>query len=287
MIGPCFSRALFFFFLFFFAGPGPTFSYQDDIHVIMVVGCKDFTYKLDKMSLLVRPGGELETRLKRAVDIWQATSKNVRIVVSGGRGVWKDNYVEPQFASTSAVMKNYLIVNGVPEKVILEDCWSLTTIECGAFSRYVLKQQGLLERVKSILLITNDLHIIRTGRVLTYFFPSVFVLACPGAQDMKGSYFRDRVERERTTFKTFEAELTTKFTPLWEPTLQELEDRSGGLLLVKRLSKTSLQLQRNEFEVESHDNCKDCTIACLKKRWDSSTELKVFGWKTKDSFEML
>ncbi|MBX6353848.1 MAG: YdcF family protein [Thermoflavifilum sp.] len=96
-----------------------------------------------------RPGHALRARLKVGLQLYRAGWVN-RIVVSGGRG-------EDESVSESSSMKRFLIFNGVPPDVIVEERHSADTWENLRNSRAVMARHGF----KTAVIVTSDYHLPR------------------------------------------------------------------------------------------------------------------------------
>lgn len=96
----------------------------------------------------------LKARLDQGLDYLQQYP-DTKIILSGGQGPG-ENLTE------AAAMKQYLVKQGVPASRILEENRSTSTYENLAFSRDLLKDQGVDPSGVTLTLITNDFHMLRS-----------------------------------------------------------------------------------------------------------------------------
>ncbi len=252
--------------------------------VIVVHYCKGFTFDMTNMRMAVAKGSELEARLTKAAQVWSSDKQSL-IVVCGGRGGWDKN-VPMFFSSCSSVMKVFLVRGGVPNESILEESWSLNALESGAFTSKLLREKRLFEKLSCIVLVSHNVHMIRHGRIIAYFFPGVYVRACP-IQDGNVAGMSEEIAFEADAAVSLEHDLTTKFRLPWEPLPQELADRCGNVLLVKKLSESSFEFKRIEGGKVKVSSGPGCSIAKIKHVWEAGRTWKVFGWKAKSTWAEL
>ncbi|MCL6600462.1 MAG: YdcF family protein [Alicyclobacillus macrosporangiidus] len=100
-----------------------------------------------------RPGTALTARLKVGLDLYRRGYIRF-LIVSGGRG-------PDESVSESRSMKRFLILNGVPPDVILEDRHSADTWENLTNSRRVMEAHGL----RTAVIVTSDYHLPRAMAV--------------------------------------------------------------------------------------------------------------------------
>lgn len=96
-----------------------------------------------------QPGTALTARLKAALDLYRRGYVRY-LIVSGGQG-------SDETVSEARSMKRFLIFNGVPPEVILEDRYSTDTWENLRNSREVMFRHGL----ESAVIVTSDYHLPR------------------------------------------------------------------------------------------------------------------------------
>ncbi|MCL6516366.1 YdcF family protein [Alicyclobacillus sp.] len=100
-----------------------------------------------------RPGTALTKRLKVGLDLYRRGYVRF-LIVSGGRG-------PDESVSESRSMKRFLILNGVPADVILEDRHSADTWENLRNSLRVMEANGL----RTAVVVTSDYHLPRAMAV--------------------------------------------------------------------------------------------------------------------------
>lgn len=115
-------------------------TYNEDVVIVLGSGVKNG-----------RPNVTLQARLDAAVEYYEK-NRDVYIVVAGGLARQKDT-------TEAAVMKNYLLEKGIPERVIIEEDKSQSTQENYRFSKEILENKNI--RHDSIVFITNSFHIYR------------------------------------------------------------------------------------------------------------------------------
>lgn len=99
----------------------------------------------------LRPSYMLQYRLDKAIEYWQQNPQTT-LITTGGK--------TPGIAQSEAqVMKNYLILNGIPESSILLEEDSTRTAHQFINSQQVLKNVGY--RADSFVIITNHFHLPR------------------------------------------------------------------------------------------------------------------------------
>lgn len=97
-----------------------------------------------------QPGTALTSRLKAALELYRRGYVRY-LIVSGGQGT-------DETVSEARSMKRFLIFNGVPAGVILEDRYSTDTWENLRNSREVMSHHGL----ESAIIVTSDYHLPRS-----------------------------------------------------------------------------------------------------------------------------
>lgn len=95
------------------------------------------------------PSPTLVARLKAALHLYRVGLVTF-VIVSGGRG-------PDETVSEARSMKRFLILNGIPSDVILEDRHSASTWENLTNSKAVMEQAGL----SSAVIVTTDYHLPR------------------------------------------------------------------------------------------------------------------------------
>ena len=125
---------------------------EKDKDAIIILGCgirKDGT-----------PTPLLRGRIDRALGFARAQKaqggKDVYFVTSGGQG-------PGEVISESACMKRYLVEQGVPEEMIIEEDRSTSTFENMKFSKERLAERGLLGPDAKIAFSTTNYHVFRGG----------------------------------------------------------------------------------------------------------------------------
>ncbi len=101
------------------------------------------------------PSGNLVDRLNKAVE-YHGKNPDATIVVSGGQG--------PQEGCTEAeAMHKYLIENGVPDNIIIEESKATSTNENYRFSKEIL--DDIFGEGYEVVYITNSFHSYRAGEL--------------------------------------------------------------------------------------------------------------------------
>lgn len=95
----------------------------------------------------------LAQRLDKAIETYHKTGQISKIVVSGGKGA--DEAVPEALA-----MKNYLLLKGIPEEMIIMEDQSTTTRENMRFSHKIIKQ---IMPLYSGVFVTNNFHVLRSA----------------------------------------------------------------------------------------------------------------------------
>ncbi len=101
------------------------------------------------------PSGNLVDRLNKAVE-YHSKNPNALIIVSGGQG--------PQEKCTEAeAMYKYLIENGVPEDIIIQEAQATSTNENYKYSKKIL--DDIFGEDYEVVYITNSFHSYRAGEL--------------------------------------------------------------------------------------------------------------------------
>ena len=133
--------------IFILSNAKTTANYTEDIIIILGAGV-----------INGNPTKALENRLKSCIEYYKK-NKHINIIVTGGLTRQKDT-------TESAVMKDYLVANGIPSKIIFEENYSQSTKENYVFSNNIIAEFGL--KHNSVAFITNSFHIFR-GKVYANF----------------------------------------------------------------------------------------------------------------------
>lgn len=96
-----------------------------------------------------RPSPVLKSRLRAAIDLYRHGYVQY-FIVSGGRGA-------DESVTESSSMKRFLILNGVPATIVLEEMFSVDTWENLRNSQVVMERHQL----KSAVIVTSDYHLPR------------------------------------------------------------------------------------------------------------------------------
>lgn len=96
-----------------------------------------------------QPSGMLKIRLDKALELYQAGYAK-HIIVSGARG-------PDEIESEAAVMRNYLVGQGLPAETVWLEDQSFNTIENLTYSQNIMHTQGW----QSAVIVTNPFHIYR------------------------------------------------------------------------------------------------------------------------------
>ena len=115
-------------------------DYNEDVVIVLGSGVKNG-----------KPNVTLQARLDAAIEYYK-TNSDIYIVAAGGLARQKDT-------TEAAVMKNYLMENGIPENIIITEEKSQSTKENYLFSKQLLTDKNI--KHDSIVFITNDFHIYR------------------------------------------------------------------------------------------------------------------------------
>ena len=115
-------------------------DYNEDVVIVLGSGVKNG-----------RPNVTLQARLDAAIEYYK-NNNDIHIVVTGGLARQKDT-------TEAAVMKNYLLEKGVPDKIIVVENKSQSTLENYRFSKEILEQKNI--KHDSIVFVTNSFHIYR------------------------------------------------------------------------------------------------------------------------------
>jgi uncharacterized SAM-binding protein YcdF (DUF218 family) len=132
---------------------------------IFVLSCSGLEQVLPN-KLSIKAGGELETRLIAAQQVCNQNNKDATIVAAGGRGQPCKRRIEP----SSTVMSRYLQEqHGVPLGAIIEEPYSLSTVENGAFIHFILHQLFPQNHLQQITLVTHEYHMKRSVLIMKFF----------------------------------------------------------------------------------------------------------------------
>ena len=131
----------------------------------------------------------LQGRADRAVGFWkeqkEKTGKEAVLIPSGGQG--KD---EPM--PEAAAIRAYLLSRGIPDSAILTEEQSASTLENIAFSRKLMEEHGIGNRIAYV---TTNYHVFRSGlwaarvgvsaeglgsKTAWWFWPNAFIRECVG-----------------------------------------------------------------------------------------------------------
>lgn len=133
------------------------------VALLLIDGCTDDLRKSDVAVVLGNkverdgtPSARLRARLDRTVDLYRE-GYFPWIIVSGGIG--KEGFDE------AAVMRDYLVSQGVPSTQILLDNQGVNTWETARNTRAIAAQRGF----KSVMVITQYFHITRSQLALHKF----------------------------------------------------------------------------------------------------------------------
>ncbi|MCF0148027.1 MAG: YdcF family protein [Clostridium sp.] len=104
------------------------------------------------------PSITLSQRLDKAIEYINNENKDLKIIVSGGKGNGED-------ISEAEAMRRYLIKNGIQEEIIMEDK-SRTTKENLIFSKELIEKDSnkKIEEVR-VKIITSDFHALRSNLI--------------------------------------------------------------------------------------------------------------------------
>lgn len=122
-------------------------DYKEDVVIVLGCGVKNG-----------RPSVTLQARLDAAVEYYH-TNSDTYIVVAGGLARQKDT-------TEAAVMKDYLVENGIPEDIIIVEDKSQSTMENYIFTKEILTEKNI--KYDSIVFVTNSFHIYRAKTYAEY-----------------------------------------------------------------------------------------------------------------------
>jgi uncharacterized SAM-binding protein YcdF (DUF218 family) len=184
--------------------------------------------------LFVKRGGQLEARLIKAHQVWN-TNRSSQIVVAGGRGPLLRLRAEP----SSAVMARYLVQqHNVPAASIIEEPYSLSTIENAAFIYFIL----LHRQVKHIALVTHAYHMKRSAFIMSIFFPRTLITQCPvdNSPSVTSDELQQRIATEERAMASLYSDLQRyccfRCKTITEPSMQDIAWRSAHLLVVAKVA---------------------------------------------------
>jgi len=93
----------------------------------------------------------LENRIRKGMEVYRRSMSDCRLICSGGRG-------SDEAISEAEAMREYLLAHGIPEKDILMESSSESTIQNLKNSRDIMEQRG--GRMK-VALVTSNYHVLR------------------------------------------------------------------------------------------------------------------------------
>ncbi len=119
----------------------------------------------------MKPSPLLASRVDAARELWERQGRCGAIVVSGGQGA-------DEVASEAAVMRDYLLEQGVPATAIVEEDRSTTTLENLVLSK------ALMDRLNDgtpyrVALATSEFHVFRCATMARRFGLDAEVVAAP------------------------------------------------------------------------------------------------------------
>lgn len=113
---------------------------------------------LQKADIIIVLSGDDEgQRLRHAFSLYQRGYAR-EILLSGATNLWEETGID--------LMKKYLIQLGVPQKDILSEKLSESTVENASFSRHLLEERGL----KSAIVVTSPTHTRRVSIIFKKIF---------------------------------------------------------------------------------------------------------------------
>ncbi len=132
----------------FLFGINNSVEYDEDVLIVLGAG-------LDGEEV----SNNLAKRLNKAIEYYQK-NPSASIIVSGGRG-------DDEAISEALAMERYLIAKGVPREAITKEDRSTSTIENFLYSSDILSEK--FSKKPSVVLVTNDFHILRSCLVARSF----------------------------------------------------------------------------------------------------------------------
>ena len=127
-----------------FVGERDTVTYSEDVLIVLGAGLRG-----ERITL------PLKMRLDKALE-YHEKNPDALIIVSGGQGYGED--VTEAFA-----MKRYLVQNGVPEEIVVEEDKATSTSENMKYSKEILENDfGYTADNIKIAFVTNNFHVFRS-----------------------------------------------------------------------------------------------------------------------------
>ena len=125
-------------------GETDTVTYDEDVLLVLGAGLRG-----ERITL------PLKLRLDKAIE-YHEKNPDALIIVSGGQGYGED--VTEAFA-----MKRYLVENGVPEKIVIEEDKATSTSENMKYAKEILKNDfGYNAENVKMAFVTNNFHVFRS-----------------------------------------------------------------------------------------------------------------------------
>lgn len=118
-----------------------------------------------------KPSPLLASRVDAARELWERQGRCGAIVVSGGQGA-------DEVASEAAVMRDYLLEQGVPAAAIVEEDRSTTTLENLVFSKALMDRLGGGAPYR-VALATSEFHVFRCATMARRLGLDAEVAAAP------------------------------------------------------------------------------------------------------------
>lgn len=127
-----------------FVGEKDNVTYGEDVLIVLGAGLRG-----ERITL------PLKMRLDKALE-YHEKNPDALIIVSGGQGYGED--VTEAFA-----MKRYLVQNGVPEEIVVEEDKATSTSENMKYSKDILENDfGYIADNIKIAFVTNNFHVFRS-----------------------------------------------------------------------------------------------------------------------------
>lgn len=141
---------------------------------------------LQKADIIIVLSGDDEgQRLRHAFSLYQGGYAR-KILLSGATNLWEETGID--------LMEKYLIQLGVPQKDILSEKRSESTVENASFSRHLLEERGL----KSAIVVTSPTHTRRVSIIFNKIFSpkiKVMVSSDPNSFRAEGWWHNSRDRR--------------------------------------------------------------------------------------------
>lgn len=175
--------------------------------IVIVLGCK---------VIGDEPSELLKSRLDKTLEIWdKIKDKDTYIIVSGGNGMYRP-------MATSKIMKKYLVMRGIEKTKIIEEEWSLNTMENLIFTREMIREmtKKMEGEVEEMYIVTSKYHIPRTRMMGIYVYGKEKKIKYEGVEYIERGCMD--MEKMNNTM-----EMMTKYMN-WIPNKNDVKERIKG-----------------------------------------------------------